>query len=176
MNAAQARATLERLVQPAAAPELTSEEVDELLALARRVDADGRRPYPAWVPDRAYDAGDVVVPTARNGHRYEASAGVAGAQEPAWPTDDGAAVDDATVTWTEAGPDLWVGAYDLYAAAAEGWRWKAGKVASEYNFATDSQRFDRAQQYAHCLEMAAAYARRGRRARSVALRSATTAR
>ena len=54
----------------------------------------------------------------------------------------------------------WTPTWDLDAAAAEGWRRKAGIAASRFNFAEDSQRFDRAQVYAHCLQQAEFYARR----------------
>lgn len=54
----------------------------------------------------------------------------------------------------------WTPTWDLNAAAAEGWRRKAGYAASRFNFAEDSQRFDRAQIYAHCLAQAKQYADR----------------
>lgn len=54
----------------------------------------------------------------------------------------------------------WTPTWDLDAAAAEGWRRKASIAASRFNFAEDSQRFDRAQIYAHCLSQAEQYARR----------------
>lgn len=56
--------------------------------------------------------------------------------------------------------DEWTPTWDLDAAAAEGWRRKAGLAASRFNFAEDSQRFDRAQVYANCLQQAEQYARR----------------
>jgi hypothetical protein len=54
----------------------------------------------------------------------------------------------------------WVETYDVNAAAAEGWRWKAGKVAGAFTFSTDGQSFQRAQIYAHCLKQAQLYATR----------------
>lgn len=54
----------------------------------------------------------------------------------------------------------WTPTWDLDAAAAEGWRRKAGLAAARFTFAEDSQRFDRAQIYAHCLSQAEQYARR----------------
>ena len=54
----------------------------------------------------------------------------------------------------------WTPTWDLDAAAAEGWRRKAGIAAARFNFAEDSQRFDRAQIYAHCIQQASEYARR----------------
>ncbi len=56
--------------------------------------------------------------------------------------------------------DDWTPTGDLDAAAAEAWRRKAGIAASRFNFAEDSQRFDRAQIYAHCLSQATEYANR----------------
>lgn len=56
--------------------------------------------------------------------------------------------------------DEWTPTWDLDAAAAEGWRRKAGIAAARFNFAEDGQRFDRAQVYAHCLQQAEQYARR----------------
>jgi hypothetical protein len=54
----------------------------------------------------------------------------------------------------------WTPSYNLNAAAAEGWRRKAGKVAGEFDFSTDGQSFSRSQQYRACLDMAAQYARK----------------
>lgn len=56
--------------------------------------------------------------------------------------------------------DDWTPTWDMDAAAAEGWRRKASIAAARFNFAEDSQRFDRAQIYAHCLSQAEQYARR----------------
>lgn len=56
--------------------------------------------------------------------------------------------------------DDWEPTWDLDAAAAEGWRRKAGIAANRFNFAEDGQRFERAQIYAHCLQQAEQYARR----------------
>jgi len=63
------------------------------------------------------------------------------------------------VTWTEVGAS-WSPTYDLNAAAAEGWRWKAAKVAGEFDFNTDQQSFTRSDKHAQCLAMAAHYAKR----------------
>jgi hypothetical protein len=53
----------------------------------------------------------------------------------------------------------WTPTYDLSAAAAEGWRRKAGKVAGLYRFSVDNQSFDRQQIHDMCLAMAAQYKR-----------------
>lgn len=44
--------------------------------------------------------------------------------------------------------------WNLRKAAAEGWRWKAGKVANRYDFSTDVHSQSRDQLFKHCLEMA----------------------
>lgn len=54
----------------------------------------------------------------------------------------------------------WVPTWDLNAAAAEGWRWKAGKVAGRFSVTLDGASLQRAQIYAHCLGMADRYARK----------------
>ena len=58
------------------------------------------------------------------------------------------------------GDDAWTPTYDLNAAAAEGWRWKAAAVAGQFDFVTDSQRFNRSQVVEMCLEMSDRYRRR----------------
>lgn len=57
------------------------------------------------------------------------------------------------------GDDGWTPTWDLRAAAAEGWRRKAGKVAGDYTFSTDGQSFSRSDMYAHCMEMSKQYRR-----------------
>lgn len=54
--------------------------------------------------------------------------------------------------------DGWVGTWDLNAAAAEGWRMKAGKVAGDFNFSADGASYSKADVLAHCLEMETKYA------------------
>lgn len=51
----------------------------------------------------------------------------------------------------------WVATYDLNAAAAEGWRWKAGKVAGAYNIGQDGSTLQRSDMHKQCLAMAAYY-------------------
>ena len=59
---------------------------------------------PTWAPLSACAAGDRVLPSTKNGHRYECTvAGTSGAAEPVWPLTNGATVNDGTVIWTETG-------------------------------------------------------------------------
>lgn len=86
----------------ATAPELTDGDLDELVLVARRPDAEGR-------------------------------------------------VD---------GDDGWEPTWALGVAAAEGWRWKAGRVADRVDFSADGTRLSRSQLVDHCLRMADVYGRR----------------
>lgn len=52
----------------------------------------------------------------------------------------------------------WAGAWNLNAAAAEGWRIKAGKVAGDFNFSADGASYNKADVLAQCLEMEQRYA------------------
>jgi len=51
----------------------------------------------------------------------------------------------------------WENTYALNAAAAEGWRWKAAKVAGDFKFTVDGNSYDRDQVHTHCLAMAAEF-------------------
>lgn len=57
----------------------------------------------------------------------------------------------------------WTPTYDLNRGAAEGWRWKAAKVAGLHDYATGGPgglTVNRSQMHKSCLEQAKAYARR----------------
>lgn len=163
MTEAEARAQLESMIAWDSVPALTSAQVTLLVRAARRIDIDRVEPttYDEWEASTAYAAGDLVFPVIRNGHYYEVTtAGTSGADEPAWPMTNGGTVVDGTVTWTEAGESPWLGTYDLNAAAAEGWRWKAAVAAGSFDFAADGQSFNRSQIAESCREMAAMYRNR----------------
>lgn len=102
MDEATARARIEQMTAWDQDPVLSSDEVDDLVALAARADSGG------YVPSDA----------------------------------------------------AWTGTYDLVAAAAEGWLWKAGKVSGTFDFVTDGQRFNRSQRHEMCMSMHEHYRRR----------------
>lgn len=54
----------------------------------------------------------------------------------------------------------WIETWDLNVAAAEGWRWKAGKVAERFAFSADGASYNRDQVWQHCQTQAAMYSRR----------------
>lgn len=56
------------------------------------------------------------------------------------------------------GDSAWAGAYNLNAAAAEGWRWKAGRVAGDFSFSADGSRYDKAAVLENIAAMIRAYA------------------
>jgi flagellar hook protein FlgE len=60
-------------------------------------------PPPAWQASTAYNVGQIISPSASNGHFYECTvAGTSGNAPPTWPT-DGSTVTDGTVTWQDMG-------------------------------------------------------------------------
>lgn len=136
-------------------PQLADSDVQAVLTIWRRPDATGALPSPVWAAQTAYTAGMVI---SAQGHAYSASTGgTSGSYAPAWDTTPGATVTDGTVVWTETGPDPWLGAYNLNAAAADLWRMKAAAVAQDFDFGADGGTYQRDQVSAHCLEMAARY-------------------
>lgn len=54
--------------------------------------------------------------------------------------------------------DNWEPTWNLNAAAAEGWRLKAAKVAGDFNFSADGASYSKADVLAHCLDMEAKFA------------------
>jgi hypothetical protein len=56
------------------------------------------------------------------------------------------------------GDDGWTGTWDLRFAAAEGWRWKAGKVSERVGMNVDGDAVQRQHLYKHCMDMAKGYA------------------
>jgi len=61
--------------------------------------------------------------------------------------------------------DGWIETFDLNAAAATGWEWKAGLLAGRFDIQVDGQKLDRSQLVKHCHDQAAMY--RARRATTV---------
>jgi hypothetical protein len=174
MDLATARTHLRSMTQYTVSPILTDAEIEDLLLMARARDFNGYGPYDVWAPATPYRAGlayttwpdgevypgaTVRVPTVDNGHLYIVThAGISGGTEPAWPLTAGTTVADGGVTWREAGFYYWTPTWDLRRAAAEGWRWKAAKVAAQYEVSVGTGKtFKRDQQYAMCLKMAEQY-------------------
>lgn len=54
----------------------------------------------------------------------------------------------------------WEPTFNLIPAAAEGWRWKAGKSVPKFGVTLDGETLNRQQVYAHCLKQAEDYANR----------------
>lgn len=145
-------------------PALTSDEIDLLLADARRADSDGNAPdgYVSWVPGQAYSSGALVVPPTRDGYVYTATVGGTASTAstgPAFPTSSTGTVVDGGVTWGNRASAPWAPTFDLNAAAAEGWRWKAAKAASMIDFTADGASFKQDQLLAHCEKMVKRYSK-----------------
>jgi len=71
-------------------------------------------PPPAWQASTAYSAGQIISPSASNGHCYECTvAGTSGATSPSsWPT-DGSTFTDGTVTWKDMGTQTTIATENL---------------------------------------------------------------
>lgn len=171
LTEAEARATLESMVANTTDPVLSTADVDRLMSRARRADVAGVAPdaYVGWKASTVYAQGATVVPDPRNGYFYKVTtAGTSGATQPTWPTGTGGTVTDGgTLVWTRQETVAWALTVDLAAAAAEGWRWKAGRCSNRFAFSADGERVDHQQVMEHCLKMADYYARQG--AQSIAV-------
>lgn len=170
MDEATATARLETMVAWQSDPALTRAELAELVTIGQRPDRGGNLPTnvttaPTWTAATAYYAGDVIKTGTTQPRFWRCIvAGVSGATEPAWPDlrlsgPTCVTLLDGYAQWEDVG-GLWRPTYDLAAAAAAGWEWKAAKCADRFQFTTDGQTFDRARVHAQCLEMADRYRNR----------------
>lgn len=182
LSLTQARTQLGRMTAAAVDPTLSDDELDDLLFAARRPSLPAwlTLPYPAytaesvlpaavippdayreWIGGRVVGVGAIVTPPVRNGHRYTATVGgTSSATAPVWPTTTGATVTDGTVTWQESGATVYLLTWDLNSAAAEGWRWKAGKVTNRISVTAGGQVLAQDQFLAHCERMITQYTRK----------------
>jgi hypothetical protein len=121
---------------------LTTVEVDRLVRLAAVADANAVTPdsYIVWAPSAAYTLDTRRVPSQRTGYVYRVTtAGTSGATEPAtWPTVIGQTVTDGTVVWTADAVAPWLGAWNVFEAAATGCEWRATKLADNFTVALGS--------------------------------------
>lgn len=156
---AEARAMLVSMLQPDATPALTTEEVDRLLSMALVPDLYGTAPdYIAdWSANKAYNLGTRISPTDRGvGYAYVVTtAGTSGATEPDFTGEPLETIIDNTVIWTRSVKLLYTPTWNLARSAAEGWEWKASKVASQYDVQAGKVKADRSQIFQMCKQQAA---------------------
>jgi hypothetical protein len=120
---------------------LTTAEVDRLVRLAAVADANAVAPdtYTVWAPSTAYTLNTLRVPSERTGFVYRVTtAGTTGAGEPSWPLVIGQTVTDGTAVWTVDAAAPWLGAWNVYEAAAIGCEWRATKLADNFTVALGS--------------------------------------
>ena len=163
LSTATARTRLEMYLQWQVTPTLTTGEVDELFAMAKRADAYGIAPdaYADWKASTALTLGAERVPTTRNGYVYAVSTGgTTGSSEPDWPTTLDATVNDGTAVWTCSARAGWTPTFDLHAAAAEGWQMKAAKAVPSYDVKAGSVDAKRNQTYQACVRNAQLHRRK----------------
>lgn len=158
MTQAEALSRLQTMTDYNVEPEITSTRVEELLdevRLAALWDELGTE-----AGDVAPAVGLVIMPTVRNGHRYElvslTAPGEQGATEPDFPTERDSTITDGDLVWREAGPDYSI-RWDLNRGACLGWQLKAGYAAAKYRSVVNDQTFDRNHIIDNCLAMAAQY-------------------
>jgi hypothetical protein len=144
-----AMAELRSLVQPDSSPCLTPDELEDVLDRFCRATI--------WESGKAFDVGEVVLPTVRNGHRYRVvKAGTTAASEPSWPVNNPwylgqtitRQVNDGTVTFEDDGAD-YNNVYDVRGAAYACWNIKTAKAVTLFN--TPGIGIEAI--YQHCKEM-----------------------
>lgn len=161
MTTAEVRADIERYTRwNVGKGQLTVSDVDRLVLLARRTDADGNVPdlYTEWIASQIRTLGDKRVPTIRNGYVFRVTvAGTSGATEPIWPTTVGLTVVDGTVTWVNDSATPWLGGWDAREAAAVGWEWRAASLNDQFGPVEvgAGRKFSRQWSPEWCLKMAA---------------------
>jgi hypothetical protein len=152
-----ALAILQRNVPYQIEPQLDPNDLEDILTECQRADV--------WQAATAYVYGDVVLPTVRNGHRYQCiQAGTSEADEddePTWPLAKGwqfsEGESDPILMWQEAGPD-WDNVFDTRLAIHLAWMAKAAKAAQLYSTRQSGSTFEHQQVYEHCLTQAERYA------------------
>jgi hypothetical protein len=158
-------------------PTLTTQEVNDLLLWCSRADTNGNSPL---VIVNAFDgamtsgspiltsqalkfanvdvglniqvdgAGPVDIPLETTVLSYQSATQVTLAASA------GTTVVGAQIILARQNP-LWNPSFALYWGAAEGWRWKAGKVTNRYKFMADGGSFSREQLFDQCMVMAKEY-------------------
>lgn len=179
MNYSEAVSALRILLAADDEPVLDDVELAQMLKFGERCDMAGNSPLNlssvlVYAIDEAYVVGDVVL-DGDTGRYWMAlcsgtSTGVtfpdmAGSQVVSHTVEDGA------VLWCDNGT-RWRPTYDLNSAASWGWRVKAGKVSSKYEFQADGQVYSRQQWFAHCMELSKSFARKA--PTTVVLKAPTT--
>lgn len=178
MTEDEARDALRRMVASDTFPTVDGMDLTDLLRNARRPDQHGRLDvgvpfhdgaiktaadgeYPVWAPSTPYALGAIVVPLRRNGHAYTCiDAGTSGEEQPGFDLSPDSLTNDNDVTWQETLVAVWMPTYDLNAAAAMGWRWKAGKASDRITFGSQGDNYNAEQLYTHCIDMAKYYEQR----------------
>lgn len=162
MDVDTAIARLTRMTAADNEPVLDSDALLDLLKTAARVDPFGNSVQNVDGPDYEsgiyYPAGSIAV---ANGTRFwraiQGGTSVGTAFPVITANPQGVLLyDGGDLIWQDYG-NQWVPTYDLNAAAAEGWRWKAAQVAGRYSFASDGQQFSRSEFIAHCFQMSSQY-------------------
>jgi hypothetical protein len=140
--------------QIAVEPAVTQAEIEAAIDKYKMADI--------WTLSTPYTVGDVVLPTARNGHRYRCvKGGTSGATEPDWLTRDGATITDGSgetaMRWQEAGMD-YANVFDVDGCCFEVLGWKVKRCAVAIDQRLPVGALNASQIYDHWKELRAQYA------------------
>ena len=149
LTLAEAREAVKAQAAPTVTPALTDGDIEAILTRTANVTV--------WAADTAYEWGERVIPTSRNGRYYlNKTAGTTGATEPTWATGLYTYTTDGTASWQTMTPD-WEQIYNIRRAVYEAWVLKAQKASEYYAFSEDGQSFQAQQVYEHCMKMASRF-------------------
>lgn len=152
MTEAEAIAYVTLHAQTEAFPVLEAETVEKIVQRNKRASV--------WEAETAYNVGDRVQPTTRNGHFYECvKAGESDTVEPTWSTKVHSLWHEfaSDLIWQECTIDIDGNLYNLRNAVHEAWMLKASMAAKEFDVSVDQQSWKRSQIHEHCLQMAEKY-------------------
>lgn len=158
MKKSQFESRLKRVVAWDQEPQLSQDEIDDLIELARIT-----KPYQThdslseWEPYTHYNKGEMVVTKDKEAF-FCVEDGVSGDLAPK-SLSDVSEYNDGTTKWVYRGLSNYIPTYDLNRAAYEGWGMKAAKASSMISFTSDGATYHRDQYIENCEKMQRKYAR-----------------
>lgn len=159
MKKSQFEARLKRAVAWDQVPQLSQDEIDDLVELARTTDASGHtvEALSEWEANTHYNSGEMVVN--QEGETFFCvTDGVSSDLAPKFLRNKVGEYVDGTAHWVYRGRSSYKPTYNLNRAANEGWGIKAAKAVSMISFTSDGARFDRDQYIKNCEAMERKYA------------------
>lgn len=159
MKKSQFKSRLKSAVAWDQVPELSEEDIDNLVELSRTQDSNGNvaEEVDMWEPGTYYSVGSSVVNEKKEAFICVVG-GVSGAISPKRVSKHQGTYVDGECEWVFNGTTRWTPTYDFNRAAYEAWGLKAAKAASMISFTADGARYDRDQLLSNCEAMQRKYA------------------